>query len=42
MAAKESGDTEKYKELMAQAQYQYKQQKENEAKAKEHEGKTWK
>lgn len=42
MAAKESGDAEKYKELMAQAQYQYKQQKENEAKAKEHEGKTWK
>ena len=42
MVAKENGNTEKHKELMAQAQYQYKQQKENEAKAKEHENKTWK
>lgn len=42
MEAKDRGDKEKHKELMAQAQYKYKQQKENEAKAKEHAGKTWK
>ena len=32
MEAKDRGDKEKHKELMAQAQYQYKQQKENEEK----------
>jgi len=41
MQAKERGDTDKYREYMAQSQTQYKMQKENEEKAKKHAGKTW-